>query len=187
MEHGKPHGLTEVGALAGHLVVEPLFGIEVFGGTGSEADGVLLIVCLDQVLHDGTRLPQVDASVGVLDGGDTAVGVDLLERLLLHLGELEELGFVWDVEFLEDGDHLPGVGAGDMAVEDNGLERHDDGVLVAIEVCFFAVDNVWNDLGGGEWLSRWGELALYNPSDLLLGASNNIMPDAPQCPITTQY
>lgn len=134
MKPGEPHGLTEVWALAGHLEMEPLFGIEVVGGTGSEADGVLLIVCLDQVLHDGTRLPQVDSSVGVLDGRDTAVGVDLLERLLLHLGELEDLGFVRKAELLEDGHHLPGVGAGDMAVEDNGLEGHDDGFLVAIEV-----------------------------------------------------
>lgn len=138
MELGEPHGLAEVWALAGHLEVEPLFGIEVFGGTGSEADGVLFIVCLDQVLHDGTRLPQVDSSVGVLNGGDTAVGVDLLERLLLHLRELEELGFVRKAEFLEDGHHLPGVGASDMAVEDNGLEGHSDGVLLQLRYGYFS-------------------------------------------------
>ena len=124
VESVEPGSLAEVRALAGHLEVQPLLGRVVVRSALGEAEGVLLVVSLDKVFDDGAGFPQAQAGVGVFNGGNTAVGVELFERLLLHLGELKEFSLIGEVEFLEDDGHLPRVGTGCMAVEDDRLERH---------------------------------------------------------------
>lgn len=47
---------------------------------------MVLVVLFDEVLKDGARLPDCDACVWILDGGDSAVGVDLDKRLSLRVG-----------------------------------------------------------------------------------------------------
>ena len=106
----------------------------------------VLVVLLDKVLDDGAGLPEGEvAVVGVDDGGDPAIGVDLDEPLLLGVGE--RLVVVGNAELLEDEPDLVGIGAAidsqyttssscegiseedlpSMAVEGDGLEiRHDE-------------------------------------------------------------
>lgn len=124
MEHTEPNGLSEIRALSRHLVVQPLLRLEILGGASGEANGVLLIVGFDEVFDDSAGFPERDTGVGIFDGGDTAVGVEFLEGVLFHFGELEEFGFVGELEFFEDGGHLPRVGTGGVAVENDGFERH---------------------------------------------------------------
>lgn len=116
----EPEGLAVVGALAGDLEVEPLLAVELAGGVGV-AELVVLVVLLNEVLDDGARLPEGDASVGVLNGGEAAVGVDGEVGLLLHLGEVEELGLRGDPELLHDEGNLPGVGPAGVRPVDDGL------------------------------------------------------------------
>jgi hypothetical protein len=99
---GEPHGLPEVRALAGYLVVQPLLRFVVLFRAWGEADVVLLVVGFDQVFDDGARLPQRDARIRVLNCRHTAVGVDRLVRFLLHVRELDDLVRIRDVELLED-------------------------------------------------------------------------------------
>lgn len=91
---------------------------------------MVFIVLLNQVLDDGTGLPEREAGVWVLDGGDTAVGVELEEGLLLHLVELDELEVKGDVQFLENHPYFDGVRPNIVAPDDDGLEgcvgRHDE-------------------------------------------------------------
>lgn len=124
VENTEPYGLSEVWTLSGHLVVQPLLRLEVLGGTSGEANGVLLIVGFDEVFDDSAGFPEGDTGVRVFDGGDTAVGVEFLEGILFHFGELEEFGFVGELEFFEDGGHFPRVGTGGVAVKNNGFKRH---------------------------------------------------------------
>lgn len=55
VEHGEPSSLTKVRALTGHLVVEVLLGKVLFR-EGGEANRVVLVVLIDQILYDGARL-----------------------------------------------------------------------------------------------------------------------------------
>ena len=102
---------------------EPLeLGVFVYAGAGQF---VLLVVLVDQVLHDretlpvsqsamSTRradsehLPNCEVAVMVVDdGGDATVGVDLQEfwALMFLLAEIEVHGLVLQPKFLEnDGD-----------------------------------------------------------------------------------
>lgn len=135
MEAGEPHSLAEVRALAGHLEMKPLFGGVVVRGALRETDGMLLVICFDQVLENGARFPDGDSGVGVFDGGNATVDVDGFERRLLHVRELEELGLVRKIEFVEEHHHLPRVGASGMVVEDDGFEgAHDVELLESREV-----------------------------------------------------
>lgn len=54
----------------------------------------------------GAYLPEGKASVWVLNGGDTTVDVDLLERWLVHVGHVDEDGLVWKLQLLEDDSDL---------------------------------------------------------------------------------
>lgn len=58
-------------------------------GLGVERELVVLVVLFDEVLEDGARFPDGDARVWVLDGGDTAIGVDLDKRLSLRVGDFD--------------------------------------------------------------------------------------------------
>lgn len=100
--------LAVVRTLAGHLELEVLLKVPLLG-VGGNVELVLLVVGLDEVLSDGAGLPQDDVVVvGVLDGGQTAVGVNLDESLGLGVGDGVEV--VGDAELLKDDDNLLGVG-----------------------------------------------------------------------------
>ena len=72
MEVREPGGLTEVGSLAGHLKIEPLFRV-IFLGEGGEGDGVFGVVLLYEVFDDGAGFEDGDVRVGVVDCGNTVV------------------------------------------------------------------------------------------------------------------
>lgn len=84
MELVEPDGLAEVRALAGHLEVDELLDVPVLVGGGA-LEEALLVVGLDDVLDDGARLPERQVGVGVNDGGETTVGVDLDELCALGI------------------------------------------------------------------------------------------------------
>ena len=56
-------------------------------------------------------LPDLEAGVGVIDGGKTAVWVELEVGIFLDFGKVDMPCFVRDVQFLEDDSNLPGVWA----------------------------------------------------------------------------
>lgn len=58
-----------------------------------------------------TYLPQLDASVRVLNCRHTAVRVDGLEWLLLKIAEVHDLGLVRNIELLKNDGDLPWVWA----------------------------------------------------------------------------
>lgn len=68
MKAGEPGGLAEVGALAGSLEMEPLFGVVDVGQVISRrGDGVLAVVLVDQVLDYCTGFEDGDVGVGIVD------------------------------------------------------------------------------------------------------------------------
>jgi hypothetical protein len=97
---------------------------QVFLRSGSVCELVLLVVLLDQVLDNGTRLPESNASVGVLNGRCSSIDTELLVLGLLEVGEVPELVLVGKVKLLHEQDNLPGVGTTSMAVNEDRLERH---------------------------------------------------------------
>lgn len=126
---GEPHGLPEVRALAGYLVVQPLLRFVVLFRAWGEADVALLVVGFDQVFDNGARLPQRDARIRVLNCRHTAVGVDRLVGFLLHVRKLKELKGIRDIELLEDHGNLPGIRAAVVAPQSDRLERHVAGLV----------------------------------------------------------
>lgn len=105
----EPDALAVVGALAGHLEVQVLLEVPFVGGGAGDAELVVLVVRLDEVLGDGAGLPEDEvAVVGVRDGGEAPVGVDLEE--VGGLGVLDVVEGEGDVELVEDDGELLGVG-----------------------------------------------------------------------------
>jgi hypothetical protein len=47
---------------------------------GGVANGLVFVICLDEVLVDGAGFPKGDARVRVGDGGNTAVGSDISDE-----------------------------------------------------------------------------------------------------------
>ena len=100
------------------------------------------VVLVDEVLDDGAGLevlstdvrvkmnvgrayfPQGDTRVGVFDGWQATVRVELHMLLRLGLVELEELDVVGEVKRLEDHAGLPGVGSAPVAPNLDRLKRH---------------------------------------------------------------
>lgn len=112
----EPSGLSVVRTLAGHLEVEPLLGFIVLGGKGREAELLLLVVLLDEVFENGTGFRDGDAGVGVMESGETAVGVDLLVIRGLQVGVWDDGGLIRNLKFLQEHVHLPGIGPRTTAV-----------------------------------------------------------------------
>lgn len=109
VELAEPDRLAKVRALAGHLEVQVLLQQPLLR-VSRERELVLLVVALDNVLDDGARLPQDEVVVvGVLDGRQAPVGVDLEKGRLL--GVLDGDGLVGDGELLEGDEDLARVGA----------------------------------------------------------------------------
>ena len=82
------------------------------------------------ILDNSTTLPEGDASVGILDCGSAAIGVDLLEVGSLEVGKFPDLVLVGKLQLLKKDDDLPRVGTTSVAVEKDGLERHCRGYFV---------------------------------------------------------
>lgn len=87
-----------------------------------ERDGVLLVVFVNKVLYNGTRFPEVEAGVRVVDSRTAAIGVYGKVLGLLALSEVGRLELVGDVQDLEDDGHLDRVGCGVDAVENQRLD-----------------------------------------------------------------
>lgn len=130
VEVGEPGLLSEVGALARHLEVQPL-QLGVLGRAAGRVQLVVDVVLVDEVLQDGaglggkisgvtgrgeggTNFSQRDACVGVLDGGDSAVGVEADEGLFLQHGIAANLGLVGEAELFEENGDFAWVGALDI-------------------------------------------------------------------------
>ena len=107
----EPDRLSVVGALARDLEVEPLLRVVRLGRAGRETKAVLRVVALDEVLEDGAGLPEGDVGVGVVDGGDAAVGVDGEVFGLLDVREVDGVYFVGNAEFAEQDGDFGRVGA----------------------------------------------------------------------------
>lgn len=130
----EPRRLAVVWALAGGLEVEILLGSVRVQAASREADFVVCVVLLRQVFDDGARLPKSQAGVGVVNGWQTAIGVDCQVLGLLDIGEGDGLYLVGDAKLLQHDDHLGRVGA-TLAVQLDGLEgRHGVCVYVCIGV-----------------------------------------------------
>jgi hypothetical protein len=110
VEFLEPRCLAEVRALAADLEGDPLLDVVLFRKR-VVAESAFLVVGIGEVLDDCGGFPERDAGVGVFDGGDAAVGVDLLERWLLQVGHVHVLGLVGDAELFEDYGYLPWIGA----------------------------------------------------------------------------
>lgn len=91
------------------LEVEPLAHVEFLRKRG-EGQLVFFVICLGEIFNDRTRLPERDASVRVLDGGDTTVRVDANVRLRLYFRHIQIFMIVWDAELLKNYSHLPRIG-----------------------------------------------------------------------------
>ena len=118
---GEPYRLAVVRALSAGLEEQPLLGeVRVVGSRCKRklAGGV---VGLGEVLEDGAGLPQREVSVGVVDGGHAAVGVDGEEGGLLQLGELRVDQLIRDGELFAEHAHFGRVGTM-FAVDGDGLE-----------------------------------------------------------------
>lgn len=87
MVPGKPDILSVVGTLTRHLEVQPLLQVELLGRCG-DTELVFLIIRIDDVLDDGARFPQCDASIWVLDGWQSAIWVEGGVRFLLDGAEV---------------------------------------------------------------------------------------------------
>src|SRR4051812_23426000 len=75
VELGEPHGLSIIRSLARGLEVQPLLCEVGLVGSGREAQFVLLIVLLDQILDNCTGFPQGEVRVGIVYGGHAAIGI----------------------------------------------------------------------------------------------------------------
>ena len=58
---------------------------------------------------DGTRFPQCNTGIGIFDGRDTTIGVDIDEGLLLDVAKVNELGFVGQAKLFQHDSRLPGI------------------------------------------------------------------------------
>lgn len=149
----EPRALTPVWTLTGSLEVEPV-GLLPLLLWCRVAELVGRVVSLQQVLDNASGFPERQASVGVLNRRDASVGIDGLERRLLQVLKLAELGGVRDSELVQDDGHFPWVGTTGVGVH---LER-----LLGSDGCIGAGDGDWGSgcsrrsgsSGGGSRCSR---------------------------------
>lgn len=79
--------------LARHLEVKELLEVPLVDLVGvGDRELVLLVVGLGKVLGNGAGLPDGQVGVGVDNGGKTAIGVDLEERGVLGVGNVNLRG-----------------------------------------------------------------------------------------------
>lgn len=106
----EPDRLSVVRALSRPLELEPLLRKIRLRRPRSETQAAFRVVALDQVFDNGTGLPQGDAGVGVVDGGQATVGVDGEVLGLLDFGELNIVELVREAELLQDDADFGRVG-----------------------------------------------------------------------------
>ena len=70
----------------------------------------LLIVCLDQVLDDGSGFPEPDTGIGIIDGWDTSVGIDLLVDGCMQVFHWCDVDLIRYREFLENHHNFVRIG-----------------------------------------------------------------------------
>ena len=97
----EPHNLPVIRSLARDLEVEPLLRVVGLWRPGRETEAVLRVVALDEVLEDGAGFPEGDVRVGVVDGGDAAVGVDGEVGGRFAAREVDGVDLVGEAEFAE--------------------------------------------------------------------------------------
>lgn len=108
VEDVEPNSLTIVRSLTRHLEVQVLLQVPLVR-RGGGIQLVLLVVRLDKVLEDGAGLPDSEViGIGINEGRETAVGVDLEEGFVLGVGD--EFALVGDVELLKNEEDLQWVG-----------------------------------------------------------------------------
>ena len=77
----EPHRLAKVGSLSRGLKVQPLVGCVIIHHVRCWVRNfVFLVVRVDQVGDNGSRLPKSNASVRIMNGGDSAIGINIRER-----------------------------------------------------------------------------------------------------------
>lgn len=81
---------------------------------------VLRIILLDEVLNDGTRLPQFHACIRILNRRDAAVGIEVDKWFRLDFLEPDAHNLVWNAEFFENDHDLPRVRARSFGFVVNG-------------------------------------------------------------------
>jgi hypothetical protein len=107
--HNKPHSLPVVRALAGGLEVEPLTSVVELSRACGEAQLVVLVVGLRQILQNGARLPQREVCVRVLERRQPAVDVDGKVVRLLDVVERDVYRLIRESELLAKDRNLRGV------------------------------------------------------------------------------
>ena len=117
----EPEQLPVVGALARDLEVEPLLRVVVLGRAGRETEAMLRVVAFDEVLENGAGLPEGDVRVGIMDGGDAAIGIDGEIFGLFDVREGDRVYLVGKAEFTEQDGDFGRVGA-DFTPDLDGLE-----------------------------------------------------------------
>lgn len=95
----EPGQLSIVWALSRFLEVEPLFRVIRLWCSGSKTQLVFRVVALDQILDNGTGLPQSDAGIGVVDGWYAKVGVSGDVFRPFDIGERDRGNLVRKIEF----------------------------------------------------------------------------------------
>ncbi len=117
----EPDRLAVVGPLARDLEEEPLPGVVGVRGAGGEAEAVVRVVTLEEVFDDCARFPEGEVRVGVVDGGEAAVGVEGEVGWGFDVGEGGCGDVVGEVELFEDDGDFAGVGAA-LAPDVDGFE-----------------------------------------------------------------
>lgn len=114
--------ILTIGALSGSLEKEPLLGQEGLVRPHREAELVFGVVAGDQVQDDSAGLPEREVGVGIVDGGEAAIGVyggelGLLDVLVRYGDDL-----VGKTKSLQDNDDPGRVGTADAAPQLDWLE-----------------------------------------------------------------
>lgn len=86
--------LAVIGTLSAHLEMKPLLALEIQIASGLIAEQVIFIVLRNDILDDGSGFPYGKvAIVGINEGGEASVGVELQVFWGLELVEAQVLGF----------------------------------------------------------------------------------------------
>ena len=68
-------------------------------------DLLILVIRLNKVFKNSTRLPDRETCIGILDSWSTPIGVDADIQLLCELGVCDDPEVIWNTEFFAyDGD-----------------------------------------------------------------------------------
>ena len=127
----EPVALSHHGSHGSNQEANPLLDVDsaLLAGLLTVAELVLGVVDAEDVVDASQAFPACDVGVGVLKGGNTAIGVDGQEVGALQavgaLAELPKLDIVGNFEGLKENGDLEGVRAGVVGVQSKRLDgRH---------------------------------------------------------------